>query len=41
MWELNQTSAWLNFHLGRDHQNASAEIVQRCRISNFRHRPMP
>lgn len=40
MWELNQTSAWLNFHLGRDHQNASAEIIQRCRISSFRQRPM-
>jgi methylenetetrahydrofolate reductase (NADPH) len=20
MWELNQTSSWINFHLGRDHQ---------------------
>jgi methylenetetrahydrofolate reductase (NADPH) len=30
MWELNQTSAWLNFHLGRDHQSASSEIARRC-----------
>jgi methylenetetrahydrofolate reductase (NADPH) len=40
MWELNQTSAWLNFHLRRDHQSASTEIIQRCRISNFRKRPV-
>jgi methylenetetrahydrofolate reductase (NADPH) len=20
MWELNNTSSWINFHLGRDHQ---------------------
>jgi methylenetetrahydrofolate reductase (NADPH) len=33
MWELNQTSAWLNFHLGRDHQGASNEIAQRCGAS--------
>ncbi len=31
MWELNKTSSWLNFHLGRDHQSASNAIVQRCR----------
>lgn len=30
MWELNQTSSWLNFHLGRDHQSASNEIALRC-----------
>lgn len=30
MWELNQTSAWINFHLNRDHQSASNEIAQRC-----------
>lgn len=30
MWELNQTSAWLNFHLGRDHQGASTSISRRC-----------
>ena len=23
MWELNQTSSWVNFHLGRDHQKAT------------------
>jgi len=30
MWELYQTSSWLNFHLGRDHQSSSSEIVQFC-----------
>ena len=30
MWELNQSSAWLNFHLGRDHQTASTEISRFC-----------
>ena len=39
MWELDQTSAWLNFHLGRDHQRASTAIIQRCRMSNLRPRP--
>jgi methylenetetrahydrofolate reductase (NADPH) len=31
MWELNHTSSWLNFHLGRDHQAASTEVIQLCR----------
>lgn len=30
MWQLNLTSSWLNFHLGRDHQSASNEIIQLC-----------
>jgi hypothetical protein len=30
MWELNHTSAWLNFYLGRDHQSASFEISDFC-----------
>ncbi len=30
MWELNQTSSWMNFHLKRDHQSASAVITQTC-----------
>jgi methylenetetrahydrofolate reductase (NADPH) len=25
-WELDHTSSWLNFHLGRDHQTASADF---------------
>jgi methylenetetrahydrofolate reductase (NADPH) len=29
-WELNQSSSWLNFHLGRDHQTASTEITRFC-----------
>ncbi len=36
MWELNQTSAWLNFHLRRDHQSASTEIARHCRASSCR-----
>lgn len=36
MWELNQSSAWLNYHLQRDHQSASSEIALRCRTSGCR-----
>jgi len=31
MWELNNTSAWLNFHMNRDHQSAANPIALRCR----------
>jgi len=34
MWELDQSSSWLNFHLGRDHQSASHEIARRCRTGS-------
>ena len=34
MWELNHTSSWFNFHLGRDHQGASSAIAQRCRLQD-------
>jgi methylenetetrahydrofolate reductase (NADPH) len=30
MWELNRTSSWLNYHLGRDHQANSSELVRKC-----------
>jgi methylenetetrahydrofolate reductase (NADPH) len=30
MWELNRSSAWLNFHLKRDHQTVSCVIAQYC-----------
>lgn len=30
MWELNQSSAWLNFHLKRDHQSVSCVIARYC-----------
>ncbi len=36
MWELNQTSSWFNFHLGKDHQNASTAIARRCGLSQCR-----
>jgi methylenetetrahydrofolate reductase (NADPH) len=36
MWELNQTSSWLNFHLQRDHQGASNEIARRCKVIGCR-----
>ncbi|MFZ3045924.1 MAG: methylenetetrahydrofolate reductase C-terminal domain-containing protein [Desulfatirhabdiaceae bacterium] len=29
-WELDHTSSWLNFHLGRDHQNGSADFSRYC-----------
>ncbi len=32
MWELNQSSSWLNFHLKRDHQSSSCAIARRCRL---------
>ena len=31
MWELNQTSSWLNFHLHRDHQSSSSAMTTFCR----------
>ncbi len=39
MWELNDTSSWVNFHLRRDHQGAATEITRfcsavSCRIEN-------
>lgn len=32
IWELDQTSSWLNFHLHRDHQSVSCGITQYCGI---------
>ena len=34
MWELNDTSSWINFHLRRDHQSASNEIMDFCRLKS-------
>jgi methylenetetrahydrofolate reductase (NADPH) len=36
MWELNQTSSWLNFHLQRDHQSNGGEIAGFCRQATCR-----
>ncbi len=36
MWELNNTSSWLNFHLGRDHQSNGSEIAGFCRQATCR-----
>ena len=36
LWELDGTSSWLNFHLRRDHQSASGEILQACRTAECR-----
>ena len=36
MWELNATSAWLNFHLRRDHQSVSTAISNFCRAVSCR-----
>ncbi len=30
MWELDGTSSWVNFHLGRDHQSAFTAIARAC-----------
>lgn len=32
MWELNQTSSWLNFHLKQDHQSVSTGLEKHCRL---------
>lgn len=34
MWELNDTSSWINFHLGRDHQTISCSIAHSCGANN-------
>ena len=36
MWELNNTSSWLNFHLRRDHQSNGGEISGVCRQTTCR-----
>ena len=36
MWELNNTSSWLNFHLRRDHQSSGSEIAGFCRQASCR-----
>ena len=28
MWELNKTSSWINFHLGKDHQKDDSQSFQ-------------
>ncbi|MCD6272186.1 MAG: methylenetetrahydrofolate reductase C-terminal domain-containing protein [Deltaproteobacteria bacterium] len=30
MWELYETSSWINFHLERDHESRSAELITSC-----------
>ena len=30
MWELDHTSSWLNFHLKRDHQSKSSDLIKSC-----------
>ena len=36
MWELDQTSSWLNFHLGRDHHSASTSLARACQCPECR-----
>jgi methylenetetrahydrofolate reductase (NADPH) len=36
LWELNNTSSWLNFHLRRDHQSNGGEISGFCRQTTCR-----
>ncbi len=33
LWELDNTSSWINFHLERDHQGVLNEITEFCRES--------
>jgi methylenetetrahydrofolate reductase (NADPH) len=35
-WELNETSSWLNFHLGRDHQGSGDAFARFCRSRTCR-----
>ncbi|HDI60801.1 MAG TPA: hypothetical protein ENF48_10715 [Desulfobacteraceae bacterium] len=35
-WELNETSSWLNFHLGRDHQGSGDAFARFCRSRSCR-----
>lgn len=35
-WELNETSSWLNFHLGRDHQGDGGAFARFCRSRSCR-----
>jgi len=36
IWELDGTSSWLNYHLNRDHQSASGDILTACRSAECR-----
>jgi methylenetetrahydrofolate reductase (NADPH) len=36
MWELNNTSSWINFYLRRDHQSAASEITAFCSAASCR-----
>jgi methylenetetrahydrofolate reductase (NADPH) len=36
MWELNNTSSWINFHLQRDHQSNGGDIAGFCRQATCR-----
>lgn len=36
MWELDNTSSWINFHLRRDHQSNGSEIAGFCRQATCR-----
>jgi methylenetetrahydrofolate reductase (NADPH) len=36
LWELDGTSSWMNFHIQRDHQSASGDILQACRAAECR-----
>ena len=36
MWELDHTSSWLNFHLKRDHQSKSSDLIKSCSSDSCR-----
>ncbi len=33
LWELDRSSSWLNFHLGRDHHSTSNQLARRCDVN--------
>ncbi len=33
MWELYETSSWINFHLERDHESRSAALITSCSMN--------
>ncbi len=39
LWELDRSSSWLNFHLGKDHHAASNQLAQRCDVNVCRLEP--
>ncbi|MGB5157139.1 methylenetetrahydrofolate reductase C-terminal domain-containing protein [Desulfobacterium sp. N47] len=41
MWELNKTSSWINFHLGKDHHTKLCSIAGACNTGLCSHKNKP